>query len=81
MGPVELDFGLSHYSQLRYLKDFFKKGSKPRDREKRIKSIIQIKKLTLSSNYAKEMPSLRNLHVMFPNLQELDLSDNSLKTI
>ena len=46
-----------------------------------MKQLLQIKRLNLAANSAREMPSLFSMCIMFPNLKELDLSDNCLKTI
>ena len=43
--------------------------------------LIGTRRLDLSHNFAGAMPSLHSLKIMFPNLIELNLSENQLKTI
>ena len=76
--PQELEFGVSHFDQLRYLKDYFNKAP---ERERRIKLVLATRRLKLTENSAAQMPSMHSLKVMFPNVIELNLADNLLSTI
>ena len=76
--PQELEFELSHYGQLKYLKDYFNKVS---ERENRMKTILKTRRLNLSNNFARAMPHLLSMKILFPNLTELNLAENNLRTI